>query len=85
MQQWSAGLRRPLQPYQGEKTEPMKPMTEMAWSPSSGDAVDVPPGVAVGRDGQVEARSARIAAAACRPESAAIGMPGPGCTPPPAR
>ena len=47
----------------------------------AGDAVDVPPGVAVGRDGQVEARSARIAAAACRPESAAIGMPGPGCDP----
>ena len=34
MQQWSAGLRRPLQPYQGEKTEPMKPMTETAWLPS---------------------------------------------------
>jgi hypothetical protein len=34
MQQWSAGLRRPLQPYQGENTEPMKPMTEIARSPS---------------------------------------------------
>ena len=34
MQQWSAGLRRPLQPYQGEKTEPMKPMTEIARAPS---------------------------------------------------
>ena len=33
----------------------------------------------------VEARSASTLSAACRPESAAIGTPGPGCTPPPAR
>lgn len=35
MQQWSAGLRRPLHAYQGEKTDPMKPMTETAYSPSA--------------------------------------------------
>lgn len=50
-----------------------------------GEPVDIPPGVAVRRDFDVEARSALIAAAASRPERAAIGTPGPGCTPPPAR
>ena len=35
MQQWSAGLRRPDQRYQGEKTEPMKPMIEIDLRPSS--------------------------------------------------
>nr|WP_281260111.1 hypothetical protein [Kandeliimicrobium roseum] len=35
MQQWLAGFLRPLQRYQGEKTEPMKAMTETACVPSS--------------------------------------------------
>jgi len=48
-------------------------------------AVDIPPCVAVGRDGEVEIGSVSIASAACRPESAAIGTPAPGCAPPPAR
>jgi hypothetical protein len=30
-----AGFLRPLQRYQGEKTDPMKPMIEIARSPSS--------------------------------------------------
>ena len=52
--------------------------------------VDVPPSVAVVRDRPVEARpvearSASRLAAAIRPESAAIGMPAPGCVLPPAR
>ncbi len=50
------------------------------------ECVDVPPGVtAAGRDRRVEARSAKMLCAACWPESAAIGTPAPGCTPPPAR
>jgi len=35
MQQWLAGLRRPLHAYHGEKTEPMKAMTLIACVPSS--------------------------------------------------
>ncbi len=35
MQEWFAGSRRPLQAYHGEKTDPMKPMTETARVPSS--------------------------------------------------
>ncbi|MEM9093791.1 MAG: hypothetical protein AAGC62_02290 [Pseudomonadota bacterium] len=35
MQQWFSGRRRPDQRYQGEKTDPMKPMTETARAPSS--------------------------------------------------
>ena len=35
MQTWLWGLRRPDHLYQGEKTEPMKAMTEMARVPSS--------------------------------------------------
>jgi hypothetical protein len=34
-QQWSAGFFRPDQRYQGEKTEPMKAMIEIARLPSS--------------------------------------------------
>ena len=35
MQQLSAGLSRPDQWYQGEKTDPMKPITETARVPQS--------------------------------------------------
>lgn len=35
MQTWLCGLRRPLQRYQGEKTDPMKAMTETARAPSA--------------------------------------------------
>lgn len=35
MQQWFAGSRLPDQAYQGEKTDPMKPMTETALVPQS--------------------------------------------------
>lgn len=35
MQQWFCGTLRPDQRYQGEKTDPMKPMTETARVPSS--------------------------------------------------
>ena len=35
MQQWLSGDLRPDQRYQGEKTEPMKPMIEIAREPSS--------------------------------------------------
>jgi hypothetical protein len=49
------------------------------------DGVDVPPEIAAGRDRLVESRCASSVAAALCPDSAAIGTPGPGCTPPPAR
>ena len=49
------------------------------------DGVDVPPEISARRDRLVEPRCAISAAAANWPESAAIGTPGPGCTPPPAR
>ena len=42
------------------------------------DRVDVPPGIAAGLDFLVEARSRITQIAACRPDSAAIGIPGPG-------
>lgn len=35
MQQWLAGVWRPDHAYQGEKTDPMKPMIETARVPSS--------------------------------------------------
>ena len=35
MQQWFAGSRRPDQRYQGEKTEPMKPIRLIARLPSA--------------------------------------------------
>ena len=34
MQQWFSGARRPDHAYQGEKTDPMNPMTLMARLPS---------------------------------------------------
>lgn len=48
-------------------------------------AVDIPPNVAILRDGLAEVRSSTMLAAASRPDSAAIGTPGPGCVLPPAR
>ena len=48
-------------------------------------AVEVPPTVARGRNVVVEVRSVNAALAASRPDVATIGMPAPGCTPPPAR
>ena len=50
-----------------------------------GEGVDVPPEIATARDRLVESRLAISAAAASRPDIAAIGTPGPGCTLPPAR
>jgi hypothetical protein len=47
--------------------------------------IDVPPTIAAGRDRLVEAKSVSTECAASRPESAAIGTPGPGWTLPPAR
>ena len=47
--------------------------------------IDIPPGIATRCHRLVEARSAIRLAAAWRPESAAIGTPGPGCALPPAR
>ena len=47
--------------------------------------IDIPPGIAAGRNLPVEARSASTASAAKRPDNAAIGTPGPGCTLPPAK
>jgi hypothetical protein len=47
--------------------------------------IDIPPDIAVQRDLAVESRSAISADAASRPESAAIGTPGPGWVLPPAR
>ena len=49
------------------------------------DPVDVPPCVTIGCDLNPEIRTVSIAAAACSPDSAAIGTPAPGCAPPPAR
>ena len=48
------------------------------------EPIQVPPPVTVFIYLAFEERSAIRAAAACRPESAAIGTPGPGCTLPPA-
>lgn len=47
--------------------------------------VNVPPKVAAGWNRLVKLRSATRASAAMRPDSAAIGMPGPGWMLPPAR
>jgi hypothetical protein len=47
--------------------------------------IDIPPEVATGCKRLVKAGLAIRAAAASRPDSAAIGTPGPGCTLPPAR
>ena len=56
-----------------------------ALSPVVAGRIETPAGGAAGRNGAVEARSAITLSAACRPESAAMGTPEPGCTPPPAR
>src|SRR5512140_692807 len=48
-------------------------------------SIEVPPRVARRLDRRVEDRSSRRLAAARRPDRAAIGTPGPGCTLPPAR
>lgn len=48
-------------------------------------AIDIPPGIAAFRYGLAEVRSSRMVAAARRPDSAAMGTPGPGCALPPAR
>lgn len=47
--------------------------------------IDVPPDVAARLNRLREVKSAITRSAASLPESAAIGMPGPGCTLPPAR
>ncbi len=47
--------------------------------------IEIPPAIAVRRDGCIEAKSVSKAMTACLPDSAAIGTPGPGCTLPPAR
>ncbi len=47
--------------------------------------VDIPPSIAVFGDWTIEPKSAIRLAAAERPDSAAIGTPGPGCVLPPAR
>ena len=49
------------------------------------DGVDIPPEVRPRFDLLVKSRSAITVSAARRPEIAAIGTPGPGCTLPPAR
>ena len=49
------------------------------------DAIDIPPSVAVGGNGDIEVWSFKIASAACLAESVAIGIPAPGWVPPPAR
>ena len=49
------------------------------------DGVEIPPTIAIRRDVRIEAKSLNKAEAAWTPDSAAIGTPGPGCTPPPAR
>jgi hypothetical protein len=47
--------------------------------------IDVPPDIAAGCNRRVEPKSIKTRAAASRPDSAAIGTPGPGCVLPPAR
>jgi hypothetical protein len=47
--------------------------------------VDIPPEITTLRDRLVESRCAISVAAAKRPDMAAIGTPGPGCTLPPAK
>lgn len=44
-----------------------------------GEGIDVPPGVAIGREVDVKSRSSAMAWAASRPLSATIGTPAPGC------
>jgi hypothetical protein len=49
------------------------------------EGVDIPPEITTRRDRLVEARCPSSVSAASRPDIAAIGTPGPGCTLPPAR
>jgi hypothetical protein len=49
------------------------------------EGIDVPPEISTRLDRRVESRRAISVAAASRPDIAAIGTPGPGCTLPPAR
>ncbi len=49
------------------------------------ERIDIPPGVTIWRNRFIEAKSWRRASDASCPESAAIGIPGPGCTLPPAK
>ena len=49
------------------------------------ECVDIPPEITTRRHRLVESRCAIKVAAARRPDMAAIGTPGPGCTLPPAR
>lgn len=53
--------------------------------PVVADRVDIPPEICTRRDRLVESRCAISVSAASRPDIAAIGTPGPGCTLPPAR
>ncbi len=53
--------------------------------PVLAERVDIPPNIAVRRDRAIESRSSISADAARRPDSAAIGIPGPGWVLPPAR
>jgi hypothetical protein len=53
--------------------------------PVVAEGVDVPPEITTLCDRLVESRCAISVAAAKRPDMAAIGTPGPGCTLPPAR
>ncbi len=53
--------------------------------PVVAQGIDIPPRVAVRRDGCVETMSETRLAATKRPDNAAIGTPGPGCTLPPAK
>lgn len=47
--------------------------------------IDIPPLIGIVGQRLIETRSAVTLAAASRPDSAAIGTPGPGCVLPPAR
>ena len=53
--------------------------------PVVAEGVDIPPEITTRRDNLVKPRSAISVAAAKRPDMAAMGTPGPGCTLPPAR
>ena len=61
----------------GDKGQRMRPVIA--------PGVNIPPDITVLRDAAVKGWSAKRAAAASRPERAAIGTPGPGWVAPPAR
>jgi ornithine carbamoyltransferase len=54
-------------------------------TPIVAQRVDIPPGITTAWDDVIEAKYEITWAAASRPDSAAIGTPGPGCVLPPAR